>query len=161
MTKIFKVCFIGAGNMGEEHIKVFNKNKKTKVVGIYSRSKRKCFPLAKKYNIPLIADSIDELYFKTQADLVVIAVSETSTKQICKKCFKYKWKCLVEKPIGINLKDQYLYDNYLNLVKSSDNISQNTIFNSLEYLIINENDLFAYNLDKKLFLLNFFAQVDN
>ena len=63
--------------------------------------------------------------------------------------------------LGINLKDQYLYDNYLNLVKSSDNISQNTIFNSLEYLIINENDLFAYNLDKKLFLLNFFAQVDN
>ena len=63
--------------------------------------------------------------------------------------------------LGINLKDQYLYDNYLNLVESSDNISQNTIFNSLEYLIINENDLFAYNLDKKLFLLNFFAQVDN
>ena len=63
--------------------------------------------------------------------------------------------------LGISLKDQYLYDNYLNLVKSSDNISQNTIFNSLEYLIINEKDLFAYNLDKKLFLLNFFAQADN
>ena len=63
--------------------------------------------------------------------------------------------------IGINIFDQYLSNNLNLLVNLSYDISNTTILNRLEYLIKNENDLFAYNLDKKLFVLNFFAEFDN
>jgi len=62
---------------------------------------------------------------------------------------------------GINILDQYMSKNIELLTHASKNISMSTIFQKLEYLINNENDLFVYNLDKKYFILNFFAQVEN
>ena len=59
---------------------------------------------------------------------------------------------------GINILDQYLSKNIENLINASNNISSKSIFKLFEYLIKNENDLFAYNLDKKNFILNFLAQ---
>ena len=62
--------------------------------------------------------------------------------------------------LGINIFEQYLSKN-LDLLKDiSRKISKTVIFQRLEYLINNENDLFAYNLDKKYFILNFFTHVD-
>jgi len=63
--------------------------------------------------------------------------------------------------LGINILDQYLSKNLVILEDVSKKISQISIFQRLEYLINNENDLFAYNLDKNYFILNFFAQVEN
>ena len=59
---------------------------------------------------------------------------------------------------GINILDQYLSKIIENLINASNNISSKSIFKLFEYLIKNENDLFAYNLDKKNFILNFLAQ---
>ena len=63
--------------------------------------------------------------------------------------------------LGINILEQYLSKNLVLLENVSKKISKTIIFQRLEYLINNENDLFAYNLDKKYFILNFFAQVEN
>ena len=63
--------------------------------------------------------------------------------------------------LGINILDQYLSKNLVLLEDVSKKISKTIIFQRLEYLINNENDLFAYNLDKKYFILNFFANVEN
>ncbi len=41
MRKKFKVAVIGAGNMACEHLKVFNNIKQVRLVGIYSRTKKK------------------------------------------------------------------------------------------------------------------------
>ena len=62
--------------------------------------------------------------------------------------------------LGINILEQYLSKNIVLLENVSKKISKTLIFQRLEYLINNENDLFAYNLDKKYFILNFFAHVD-
>jgi len=62
--------------------------------------------------------------------------------------------------IGVNIFDQFMSVKIKNLLKASKSISQKTILKKLEYLINNENDLFRYNLDKKLFILNFFAETE-
>ena len=59
---------------------------------------------------------------------------------------------------NINVLDHYQSSNIKNIVKVSDNISLDLINKKLDYLINNENDLFIYNLDKKIFMINFFAE---
>ena len=60
--------------------------------------------------------------------------------------------------VGINIEDFYLSTNILKIVKISNKISIDRIDKKLEYLINNENDLFTFNLDKKIFMINFFAE---
>ena len=59
---------------------------------------------------------------------------------------------------NINIRDHYQSSNINNILKVSDKVSINLINKKLEYLINNENDLFTYNLDKKIFMINFFAE---
>ena len=58
---------------------------------------------------------------------------------------------------GLNLKDYYISKNIFKILDVSDNISYETINNKLDYLINNENDLFTFNLDKKIFMINFIS----
>ncbi|WED41910.1 Gfo/Idh/MocA family protein [Legionella cardiaca] len=99
------VAVIGAGKMGREHIKAFQAIKGIKVTGLFSRTKATAEQLAKEYNIPLVADSISELYEKSAADLVIVAVPELQANQIAKACFQYNWNILLEKPAGYDLLD--------------------------------------------------------
>lgn len=100
-----KIAFIGAGLMSEQHIRAFADVPDTKFSGIYSRTQARAEALAKKYRIPKVYDSVDALYAGTQADLVIIAVSELSVNVVCKAVFKYPWNALIEKPVGYNLED--------------------------------------------------------
>ena len=59
---------------------------------------------------------------------------------------------------NINILDNYLSSNVKDILKVSDKMSIDLINKKLEYLINNENDLFTYNLDKKIFMINFFAE---
>ena len=59
--------------------------------------------------------------------------------------------------IGLDLNDYYLSSNILKIKNLSDITSTVCINNKLDYLINNENDLFTFNLDKKIFMINFFA----
>lgn len=100
---IYKIAIIGAGNMSKEHIKAFKSIDDFEIIGIYSRTKTKAEMLSVEFNIKNVCDSIDELYLKTEADLVIISVPELSTKDVCKVAFKFPWVCLIEKPVGYNL----------------------------------------------------------
>ena len=62
--------------------------------------------------------------------------------------------------IGINISDHYFSNNINELINFASKVSKSTIIKRLEYLIKNENDLFNYNLDKKFFILNFYAKVN-
>ena len=91
--------------MAEEHVRAFAAMDGVEVVGIYSRTYSKAITLAKKYGINSVCNSISELYNITNSDAVIIAVSETSTKDICYEAFKFQWVALVEKPLGHNLEE--------------------------------------------------------
>ena len=57
--------------------------------------------------------------------------------------------------LGINITKNYLSKSILKIETISDNLSIDLIQRKLDYLIINENDLFTFNLDKKIFMINF------
>jgi len=59
--------------------------------------------------------------------------------------------------IGLDIGESYLSNKLLKIENLSEKITIDTINNKLDYLINNENDLFTFNLDKKIFMLNFFA----
>lgn len=52
----------------------------------------------------------------------------------------------------------FISDKFKILHELSTIISKKNIIDRFEYLVNNENDLFTYNLDKKIFMLNFLTQ---
>lgn len=99
----YKIAIIGAGYTAKEHIKAFQDIECVDVVGIYTRTKEKANLLSKEFNIPVVADSIENLYKLTKADLVVVTVNETSMKDVALECVRYPWVLFLEKPPGLNL----------------------------------------------------------
>jgi len=105
MEEICRVAIIGAGYTGREHIRAFADVSGAVIAGIHSRTRSRAEALAKEYNIQLICDSVSELYEKTKADLVVVAVPELSMRAVSTVCFGYPWTVLLEKPAGYNIVD--------------------------------------------------------
>lgn len=98
-----RVAVIGAGYTAREHIRAFKDVAGVELVGIYSRTRERAEGLAGEYGIPTVASSTAELYERTNADLIVVAVSENATKVVCSECFEYPAAVLMEKPPGIDL----------------------------------------------------------
>ncbi len=106
-VKKIKIGIIGSGYMAQEYIKVLKNIKKIEVTGVVSRNLKKTEKFASKNRIKFFS-SIDQLYNKTKPDAFIIAVSELSLKKVLIETFKFKTFNLVEKPIGINLKESNL-----------------------------------------------------
>ena len=104
-NKSCNIAIIGAGYTANEHIKAFQDIPGTKITGIYSRTFSRADALAREYEIPIVCQSIPELYEKTKADLVVITVNELSMNSVSKACFKFPWTSLLEKPAGYTCED--------------------------------------------------------
>lgn len=97
------VAIIGAGSMAREHIRAFQDIPGVHVVGIHSRTRSRAELLATEFGVPVVSDSVDALYKRTIADLVVVAVPELSTQGVMFSCFAHPWTVLVEKPAGYNM----------------------------------------------------------
>lgn len=100
--EVTRVAMVGAGNMAVEHLRAFRSMSSADVVGICSRTRSKLETVAGEWEIPIVVDSIAELYDQTQADLVVIAVSIPSMKSAIEHALQYPWVQLVEKPPGLD-----------------------------------------------------------
>lgn len=103
--KSLRVAMIGAGGMIREHIKAFQDVKGVEVVGIWNRTSDKAAALAEEFGIPCVATDIDDLYRRTKADLVVLAVYETAINATMKQALAHGWAIMMEKPVGIDLAD--------------------------------------------------------
>ncbi|MBU6234693.1 MAG: Gfo/Idh/MocA family oxidoreductase [Alphaproteobacteria bacterium] len=95
-----KVAFIGGGYMGREHIKAYKDIAGVTLAGIYNRTTEKAQQLAQEYGIETVAQSVDDLYANTKADLVVISVYETAMLDIAMAAMKHPWALFLEKPPG-------------------------------------------------------------
>lgn len=91
--------------MTREHIRAFSDILGVEIAGVYSRRRSRAERLAKTFDIPFVSDSIQELYQKTRAELVVLAVPELAVRKVSETCFRYSWTVLLEKPPGYNLTD--------------------------------------------------------
>lgn len=99
-----KICFVGAGRMTKEHLKVFSKIKNIKIAGITSRTIKKAKILQKNYPELIIYKSLNKMLLDLKPDGVVVSVSENSLKKLCRILFKFKCALLIEKPIGCNIR---------------------------------------------------------
>jgi predicted dehydrogenase len=104
-TNNVSVAFIGAGSMAAEHAKAFSKIPGVHLAGITSRTKARAQTLAEQYRMPCLAETVEELYEKTRADLVVITVPELMANAVAKSALKFPWAMLMEKPVGYDLAD--------------------------------------------------------
>jgi predicted dehydrogenase len=99
-----KVAFVGAGYMATEHMRAFASLPDVEIAGVYSRTRERAENLAASYGAR-VCDSVSDLYAKTDADLVVVAVRELSMAEVASECFGHPWTVLLEKPAGYNLSD--------------------------------------------------------
>lgn len=99
------VAIIGAGYTAKEHAKAFAAVPGVRLAGIFSRTRARAEALARENNIPAVCDSVEELYAKTKAELVVVTVNETSMLETGLACFRHPWTVLFEKPAGLDLSE--------------------------------------------------------
>jgi predicted dehydrogenase len=102
---ICRVAIVGAGYMAREHILAFQDVPDVRVIGIHSRTRARAEDMAAQFGIPVVCNSVAELYDNTQAHLVVITVPEMEMNGVSRACFEYPWVALLEKPAGYNLAD--------------------------------------------------------
>jgi predicted dehydrogenase len=122
---MIKICFVGAGRMAEEHLKVFSKIKNVKLVGIVTRTKKKAEKLVSKYPNLKIYENLDKMYSLEKPDGTVVSVSENSLHKVCKTIFKFKNPILIEKPIGCN------YDENLKIINLAKKFKKRNCFVAL------------------------------
>lgn len=99
------VAIVGAGYMATEHAKAFADVPGVELAGIFSRTRARAEKLAADHRIARVCDSVDELYAKTGADLVVVTVVELSMNAVSRACFAHPWTVLLEKPAGYDAAD--------------------------------------------------------
>ena len=99
------IAIVGAGSMAREHAKAFASLPGVRVSGLTSRTRSKADALAAELGIPAVADSVDQLRERTNADLLIIAVPELSANPVAMQAFAHPWAVLMEKPAGYDLAD--------------------------------------------------------
>lgn len=100
---VCKVAFVGAGGMAREHLRAFQDVPGVVLAGIMGRTRQRATALAQEYGIHHVCETVVELYEKTNADLVVVAVPALETREVCLSCFRHPWTLLIEKPAGYNV----------------------------------------------------------
>jgi predicted dehydrogenase len=100
-----RVAVIGAGYTAREHLKAFADVQGVRLVGIHSRTRSRAETLANEFGVPVVSDSVDELYTRTTPDLVVMTVPELEARRVAIQCFAQPWTILMEKPAGYDLAD--------------------------------------------------------
>lgn len=100
---MIKICLIGAGRMSVEHVKVLNEIKHVKISAISSRTKKKIINIKKNYPYIKMYTDIKKMINSENPDGIIIAVTEKSLLEVCRKAFHFSQPLLIEKPIGYNL----------------------------------------------------------
>jgi len=105
VTTPCKVAVIGAGYTAREHIRALRDIPGVTLTGIHSRTRSRAEGLAAEFGIETVCDSVPELYERSAAALVLLAVPELSTNEVAKASFEFPWTVMMEKPPGYNLAD--------------------------------------------------------
>ncbi|WP_163540502.1 Gfo/Idh/MocA family oxidoreductase, partial [Klebsiella pneumoniae] len=74
------------GYMAREHAKVFASLPNVQLVGVCGRSRERAEAFGASFGIPVF-DDIEEMYRRTKADAVVVAVNELAMRAVCETCF--------------------------------------------------------------------------
>ncbi|MEO8501880.1 MAG: Gfo/Idh/MocA family oxidoreductase [Vicinamibacteria bacterium] len=103
--KPVRVAILGAGKMAREHARAFASLPEVEVCGIASRTRGTAETMAAELGVPVVADTVQELYERTRADLLVVTVIETALVGVTLEAMECPWTLLLEKPPGLTPED--------------------------------------------------------
>ena len=93
------VAIIGAGFTAAAHLEAFRDISTVEIAGIYSRTRERAEALVAGTGA-LVTDSVEELYERTSADLVIVTVPELAMVETVERCAAFDWAIFMEKPPG-------------------------------------------------------------
>jgi predicted dehydrogenase len=102
-SRQFRVAILGAGNISAEHADTLRWLPNTKVIAVCDLYQERANALSKKYEIPEVYTSADEMLQKIQPDVVHILSPPTEHVRLAIKCLEAGSNVFVEKPIGITV----------------------------------------------------------
>ena len=97
-----KICVVGAGNWGKNHISTLHEI--GCLVGMVDTDESTIFKVKKKYDNILCFKSLDEA-LQEKFDGFIVATPASTHYKIAKKIIENRFPLLVEKPFTLNLKD--------------------------------------------------------
>lgn len=100
--KQLKICVIGTGHMGRNHVRNLVEEKRFSLTGIYDKDSGQAKEVAEKYNINEF-DDIDVLLDKV--DAAIVAVPSSLHKEVALKVAEHGVHALIEKPLATTSED--------------------------------------------------------
>lgn len=131
------VAIVGAGYMAKEHIRAFKALPGVSIAGIFSRTTNRAESVAQEFSIPLVAQSLDELYQKTKAQLLVLAVNAEYVADMIVQSTKHPWAILAEKPVGLSYEEYTLTAQRVTEKKSQVFVAVNRRFYASTLAVLN------------------------
>jgi len=95
------VAVVGVGNMGENHVRVFDTLPQAELVGIVEPDEKRAVEVGDRYGVPVV-DGVDKL---DEADAVSIAVPNDLHRTVAESCLEAGLDVLVEKPLATTVED--------------------------------------------------------
>lgn len=105
---MFRVAIVGSGNMANAWAKAVDRHSSFDLVGVLSRNASRAAGFAQRFHAPIVAQSVSELHEKSQADVVIVAISETKLWEIFLDLTSHPWVRILEKPAGIDYEEARL-----------------------------------------------------
>lgn len=103
--RVISVGLVGAGYMAREYCKVIQLHPSFELVGVVSRNLSNSKKLSQDFNLQYFPESISELCKDAKPDLIVVAVSESSTAKVVEELLRHSQVLLVEKPLGLSINE--------------------------------------------------------
>lgn len=95
-----KIAVIGAGMMGQHHLRVCAAVKEVELVAVVDVDLNKAEEMAALYGIVACSD-VSELISKVEVEAAIIAVPSVLHLEIGKQCLSNNIHCLMEKPLAV------------------------------------------------------------
>lgn len=97
-----RVAVIGAGSMGQNHIRIFSQMKHVDLIGVYDLNTEHGAEIAKRYGCKLYSN-LEEVV--GEVDAVSICTPSTTHHDVAVHFIKKEIHCLIEKPLATNDQD--------------------------------------------------------
>lgn len=99
-----RIGIIGCGHFGGVHAEAFSKIRRVRLSGFCNRTLEKAESLCRRFNGDFATDDPEELIHSENIDGVIIATHHDTHAELCTKAALAGKHVLVEKPLGMNLK---------------------------------------------------------
>ncbi len=97
-VKPLKIAVIGAGMMGQHHLRICSQLKEVELVAVVELDKNKALEMAARFGI-LACTHVDELIGKVEA--AIVAVPSILHLEVGRQCLSNHIHCLIEKPLAV------------------------------------------------------------